>query len=627
MNPRLHPDVSLFKSSLYRDDRLSLPRMSRPLLEVSRAPVPPDLQADHCGKHLLSFAAHMQSVIDKPCESLSMGERKLYNLMGMVVLEKMTAGNFKTLQWLTDREWLGAGLGDIEPTKVPILDFPTSGMWKQLLLVAFKLEALQRIGDEERANAWSKWAWELIDLHVGDSINLNAVRHAIRQALELDANTVRLLRLRGHYEPEVLLSASLYNQIHLEQEELLALEAQAPILLPLWWGLKDQALMPQTGDAAQRLKRYVVALSGKPQVWRTLSKSGRSGASSYTVLAKEFFGAGSVNRNNDLMAILTVLGATRFPPLWWFRLVLSLAGTQANTPIGYANSIQMIGDSLRHVLRLITAMPERRKLVDLPAQTHAILRWLWDKRIKTLDRKQRRGGWAFLLQRADAYSELKQKQLSGAGKQWRSTLPQLEIAEHLIVPLTSGAALWEDAVDMKHCADIYVERCLGGRWQLFSVRDLSGRRQATVAYTLPLDSDIWRFVEVAGRANRQVSDDVLGAVASLSLGINIIQVEPPEDTHYAVYLTEHWGEPGEARRYGTYRSAQRAIEAAQSVCDAELESQDPKGYEQWCTFGDSAVIISLGMAPKVEFSGHEYMKQLCGIKNSSTVQNNLKESL
>ncbi|MSQ58013.1 MAG: hypothetical protein EXR35_11160 [Limnohabitans sp.] len=60
---------------------------------------------------------------------------------------------------------------------------------------------------------------------------------------------------------------------------------------------------------------------------------------------------------------------------------------------------------------------------------------------------------------------------------------------------------------MKHCADIYAERCLKGQWLLFSVRDLNGKRKATISYEQGCEE--WDFVQVCGTANRQASESVM----------------------------------------------------------------------------------------------------------------------
>jgi len=291
--------------------------------------------------------------------------------------------------------------------------------------------------------------------------------------------------------------------------------------------------------------------------------------------------------------------------------------------VHYATDLNAVYKTLRHVLRLIEAMPKATELPALQVQTHSILRWVWDKQIKVLDRRQRQGGWTHLLDRATEYAQDKQSLLSLENLYWESPIPELEIAKHLVVPLTSGKALWDEAVNMKHCADLYTERCSQGQWLLFSIRDLAGKRKATISYQQG-DGE-WDFIQVCGTANRQASESVMEVVNVLNELINTL-IKPPEDFQYEVYTSEMW-EPGKPWRYGSYRTAELAIAAAKSVCDAELESRDLKGYKQWCMFGDSAFISSVDTAPDIAFSGHAYMEELCGIRGNQEDQHKSKESI
>ena len=614
MDPRLHPYVSLFKSALHRDDILSQPaRMSRQLLYLGKVHAPPKLEADHSSAHLKSFAAHVQSLINMPCETLCIEGLKLYNVMGLIVLEKLPLGNFNALIWQKEPDWTGPGLQSFEPLKTPIMKFPSTNLWKTVLNEVLEKEAILRIGDVVRAQAWTEWAWIHIEYSVIDELNTQELQYAIRKGLELDTTTERLLKLKDHYQPSELISIRDYNEVHLNQKELLAVKAQAPLLLPLWWGFESLNILPTEGDPVGRLKKCLLSIGGKPAQWRALANSAESGINSYEILCKEFLGGDLLQNTTQVVSILSTLGTNQLPPIWLLRQVLSLVGTKAKPPEHYASDLNAVYKTLRHVLRLIEAMPKTKQQPALQAQTHSILRWVWDKRIKALDRKQRQGGWTYLLEHATEYADERQNLLSIEKMNWTSPIPVIEIAGHQVVPLTSGKALWEEAVNMKHCADIYAEVCLQGQWLLFSVRDLTGKRKATISYKLV--NEEWDFIQVCGVANRQASESVIAVVKVLNDLINI-QIKSPEDAMYEVYVFEMW-EPRKPWRYGGYKTAKGALAAAKSVCDCELESRDQRGYEQWCMFGDDAVISSVNKAPEIDFSGHAYMEELCGIQDST----------
>ena len=64
---------------------------------------------------------------------------------------------------------------------------------------------------------------------------------------------------------------------------------------------------------------------------------------------------------------------------------------------------------------------------------------------------------------------------------WESDLPECEIGEFLIVPLTTSRHLRAEGRMMRHCAGTYDELCHNGLARVFSIRDLDGHRLATAS--------------------------------------------------------------------------------------------------------------------------------------------------
>ena len=86
--------------------------------------------------------------------------------------------------------------------------------------------------------------------------------------------------------------------------------------------------------------------------------------------------------------------------------------------------------------------------------------------------------------------------------EWASDLPECEIGDYLIVPLTTSRQLRAEGRAMKHCAGHYDELCHRGLARVFSIRDLSGNRVAT-ASLIWLD-DYWHLEQVKGHENAEV---------------------------------------------------------------------------------------------------------------------------
>jgi hypothetical protein len=88
--------------------------------------------------------------------------------------------------------------------------------------------------------------------------------------------------------------------------------------------------------------------------------------------------------------------------------------------------------------------------------------------------------------------------------EWASDLPECEIGDFLIVPLTTSRQLRAEGRAMKHCAGQYDELCHQGLARVFSIRDLSGNRVAT-ASLIWLD-DYWHLEQVKGYENAEVQE-------------------------------------------------------------------------------------------------------------------------
>lgn len=86
--------------------------------------------------------------------------------------------------------------------------------------------------------------------------------------------------------------------------------------------------------------------------------------------------------------------------------------------------------------------------------------------------------------------------------EWESDLPQCEIGEYLIVPLTTSRQLRAEGRAMKHCVGGYDELCHKGLTRVFSIQDLSSNRVATAS--LKWRDDYWHLEQIKGRANAEV---------------------------------------------------------------------------------------------------------------------------
>ena len=136
-----------------------------------------------------------------------------------------------------------------------------------------------------------------------------------------------------------------------------------------------------------------------------------------------------------------------------------------------------------------------------------MLNWLEEQR-PVLDKNQLRRGWKYLARRAaDWKLELEQANYLKL-LEWDSLLPELDLGRWRIVPITDAWALRREALERRHCADQYLDECIGGTSKLFSVRNATGKSVATIGIERFRRS--WRVFGFRGFANRDVPEELVG---------------------------------------------------------------------------------------------------------------------
>ena len=69
---------------------------------------------------------------------------------------------------------------------------------------------------------------------------------------------------------------------------------------------------------------------------------------------------------------------------------------------------------------------------------------------------------------------------------------------------------------MRHCVDSYIGDCLGGETLIFSVRNVSDKRVATIGLRTNIDDGLWEVSDVRGFANCSVSPTLKRLASNLA---------------------------------------------------------------------------------------------------------------
>jgi hypothetical protein len=120
----------VFTCSFHRPHpRAVPPRLDNALSSLREVLPPTDLIAVHSTDHLISFAHHVQQILERPVEVKQLNGHQLVHILGQAVLAHTPEGTLDLYVWCRsprDDGWL---LQPVEPNRTPFLDFPRTTLW------------------------------------------------------------------------------------------------------------------------------------------------------------------------------------------------------------------------------------------------------------------------------------------------------------------------------------------------------------------------------------------------------------------------------------------------------------------------------------------------------------------
>jgi len=620
MNDLFSAYPALLHCGIYRPVIDSLPNELTVVEQGLLAAVPPpELLQEQCSNHLVSFARHIQDVVADPIRRVEVDDHVFLAILGVVVYHQEDDGAFTTALWQRPQDEAESWLHEFYPWDTPILDFPSTALWHETLRLAFVREAEERLKDARAGEQWAQWAWSLIRERIVDPIDLRRLRSKIRAGLNLDLETLGLMRwFRGFDGGRYRQTVSGYNNCRRERDVLLELKAFTPMfpLLARWLTLPEVDARG-CAEAGARFKQACVNRGVKPAQWKLLAAPDAPLMPLLKIFVREFMGDWHREPTEDFLGVIALLKPTgeMDPDIW--RVVLSMVGTRVSAPESYADDLAPVCDTLRHIVRLLESGKAPQDPVQRSAELHEICAWVADKGVRQLLPRQRQQGWTFLSRSARTHAKQRERALQLESLHWEVPLHPMTIGDFTALPLTCGRDLWEESIAMRHCADLYGERCKSGNTLILSVRDTDGRRRATIA--LERRKGDWMLAHAVGPANRQLSkefDEVIDTILSLLGVIESTRDRSMKGPRYRIDVLDNY-DHGQSWSQGTYKSAEAALGEAHRICRSGLPSRDQAGCDQWIHFGETPLIVSLDGAKPLEFDACAYINKLCGIRQPS----------
>lgn len=323
--------------------------------------------------------------------------------------------------------------------------------------------------------------WRELDDGIAEDLGLEPLYVAIARGIPV-----------GPVTPAASLAA--YNRVVLHAAEYEQLLDDNDSLIPLYAACRDAKMFPATGEPLERLRGFLSANGLSPALWRRIAAPGRGGHyMSPAIVDPESPLASALG----VLAIVDALGPEHDPPEWLVEA--TIARRMWPDAEAFCNTTVVQWAAARRIAVLHQrADPGQREAMR--EMIGLVLDWIADDDRVPAVEAIRSAGWFWFARRARIHC--KRRETAGI----RSPVPfeRLEIDGHAVIGLADSLALWDEGVQMRHCAHRYAPECARGELLICSVRSRGDPQSRWTAAFERLPHG-WRLDQLAGRMNAQPS--------------------------------------------------------------------------------------------------------------------------
>ena len=457
----------------------------------------------HRPSKLRSIWTRILALLREPVQEFSLPDGAVgYQILGAAIFVRCESGQFETRLWEVKTFGCATKLS-ISPGVILALNLPWRWAWLQRLMDLAMVEVHHELDLQGVAvvpddlTAYFDWMFALMRGRIGRNADMSQVRRRIARALSLNELALRrancgLVTCHGVSAATV----GLYNAALAIAADLDLLERDAAHLLPIYLALSSHPEFPEHGEPVQRLKRFLKGQGFSEKAWRMIFSCNRR----LLLPMRDFYLCEKLHLEVlDFLWVICALEQKAQPPEQLVRVVFGVWGNPRCRYASYASFFNrrtfyphVVSCAIR---RLADASPDA-----LETELMAILRWAIDTNA-VLGKGQKRGGWRWLIAQAQAHQEKLQAQHAKASVTWTVPFATLEVGGLRLRALASSFELWVEGLEMRHCADLYADKCRKDSIRLVSVT-FNGRRIATAMYRWR--NGELRLLHMAGKANRTI---------------------------------------------------------------------------------------------------------------------------
>lgn len=273
---------------------------------------------------------------------------------------------------------------------------------------------------------------------------------------------------------------------------------EQPAMLPFLRIVEDDKDMKAAADPLAALLQGLLAEGLELAAWKRLP---RWGFGAFEAMGEAWCKPIPVARFANLLLRLEV----QAPPPRDFVLHALEAARYRDEPHAWLDFERHPLWFLRALLRETQRAQDAAQAQAFRAEYLACLDWLIEARPRP-DANQQHAGWPWILQQARAHRKARELALAAP---WAVPFGERAWGPYRVVPIRCAAELAAEAEAMKNCLANYEDACRWGEVAVFSIRERSsGARIACFAVEQLEDGRSWELVEVAGKMNATVDEEV-----------------------------------------------------------------------------------------------------------------------
>ncbi len=333
----------------------------------------------------------------------------------------------------------------------------------------------------------------------------------MQRVLALDPQVLLWSWQGRHLKQQGNVTQDRYNRTLRQRETYLQLQRENPNLIWLYNFLQDERIKLGKGDVVAAIRQVVMqGDEATPAVWRYIAHHRER---DFRLLLDRYVpDGGYIGRWQVLVPwarVLILLGLNRTLPAAVAKGLFFHEGIRAyldgdvkfrGGPIHIATLRTVVNEAIRRHHRGQLEDFLREDLVE-------VMTWLHSGGVE-LDRNQVRAGWRHLARQAVEWRVLAEYRDWSEVLNWQCILPTIQIGPWTVVPLTDAWSLRKEALVMRNCVDAYLPECVGGRKQIFSVRNCHDKPVATIG--LEFNGEFWRVYDFRGFANSPIKGALQG---------------------------------------------------------------------------------------------------------------------